>query len=140
MTVAVAHHASGASAYVMEAAVDEAARRDTTLVVINVVTTKDLDTEEALRSGIGGLVEQAAAARGVDGVGWEVVIATSEDATIDDTATAILDAAEAAGAQMLVIGARRRSRVGKAFLGSVTQELLLDSSVPVLVVKDPVSA
>ena len=42
---------------------------------------------------------------------------------------------ERVGADLLVIGARRRSPVGKAFLGSVTQEVLLDSAVPVLVVK-----
>ena len=38
---------------------------------------------------------------------------------------------------LLVIGARRRSPMGKAFLGSVTQNLLLDVDVPVLVVKSP---
>jgi nucleotide-binding universal stress UspA family protein len=44
-----------------------------------------------------------------------------------------------AGADLLVIGARRRSPVGKAFLGSVTQEILLDASIPVLVVKGSAS-
>ncbi|MGG5258956.1 universal stress protein [Phycicoccus avicenniae] len=140
MTVAVAHHASGASASVLDAAVDEAARRGVELVVVTVVTGKDLDSESALRDGIGDLVEQAAAARGVQELTWRVVVATSGDESIDQTAAAILAAAEAAHAGLLVIGARRRSRVGKAFLGSVTQELLLDATVPVLVVKDPAGA
>ncbi|WP_257944763.1 universal stress protein [Brevibacterium sp. Mu109] len=35
----------------------------------------------------------------------------------------------------LVIGMKRRSRVGKALMGSVSQRLLLDSPVPVLAVK-----
>ncbi|MCW2811511.1 MAG: hypothetical protein JWP61_1969, partial [Friedmanniella sp.] len=38
-------------------------------------------------------------------------------------------------AELLVIGARRRSPVGKFLLGSVTQTLILQSEVPVLVVK-----
>lgn len=37
--------------------------------------------------------------------------------------------------QRLVIGIKRRTPVGKALLGSVSQRLLLDSPVPVLAVK-----
>ena len=54
-----------------------------------------------------------------------------------------LEAAVAAGvsdavkASILVIGARHRSPVGKAFLGSVSQRLILEADVPVLVVKPP---
>ena len=40
-------------------------------------------------------------------------------------------------AELLVIGARRRSPVGKLFLGSVTQSIILHADVPVLVVKAP---
>lgn len=36
---------------------------------------------------------------------------------------------------LIVIGIRRRSRVGKAFLGSNAQDILLQSDVPVLAVK-----
>ncbi len=39
--------------------------------------------------------------------------------------------------ELLVIGARRRSPVGKLFLGSVTQSIILHADVPVLVVKAP---
>ena len=41
------------------------------------------------------------------------------------------------GPDLLVVGARRRSPVGKALLGSVTQTIILEASVPVLVVKAP---
>lgn len=36
---------------------------------------------------------------------------------------------------LLVIGVRRRSPVGKAFLGDVAQRLLLEAPVPVLAIK-----
>ena len=41
------------------------------------------------------------------------------------------------GPDLLVLGARRRSPVGKALLGSVAQTIILEASVPVLVVKTP---
>jgi nucleotide-binding universal stress UspA family protein len=135
MSVAVAHQLNKASQVVLGAAVTEAALRGTRLVVLHVVTSKDLDSEEALRRGIGELVAAAVVDQDAGDLEWEVQVATSEDSGVDDTARAILDAVDRAGVELLVIGARRRSAVGKAFLGSVTQEVLLDSSVPVLVVR-----
>jgi nucleotide-binding universal stress UspA family protein len=139
MSVAVAHQINQASDVVLAAAVTEAALRKTTLVVLHVVTSKDLDSEEALRQGIGDLVATATAGQGAGDLQWEVQVAASDGSSIEDTAGAILDAVERAGAELLVIGARRRSPVGKAFLGSVTQDVLLDSPVPVLVVKGSAS-
>ncbi|WP_345416394.1 universal stress protein [Actinomycetospora chlora] len=50
---------------------------------------------------------------------------------------AVLERLEAdADLDLLVIGVRRRSPVGKAFLGDVAQRLLLEAEVPVLAVKD----
>jgi hypothetical protein len=52
---------------------------------------------------------------------------------------AVLECLEAdADVDLLVIGVRRRSPVGKAFLGDVAQRLLLEAEVPVLAVKDGV--
>ena len=135
MSVAVAHQINQASDVVLAAAVAEASVRGTTLVVLHVVTSKDLDIEEALGQGIGDLVAATVAAHGDAELTWEVKVVAAEDSGIEQTAAAILDAVDKIGAELLVIGARRRSPVGKAFLGSITQELLLDSSVPVLVVK-----
>lgn len=52
-----------------------------------------------------------------------------------DIADDLLDTAEDASAELIVIGLRRRSPVGKLILGSNAQRILLDSQVPVLAVK-----
>jgi nucleotide-binding universal stress UspA family protein len=52
-----------------------------------------------------------------------------------DPVDAVLDDIEEYGARRLVIGVKRRSQVGKAILGSISQRLLLESPIPVLAVK-----
>ncbi|NMO90888.1 universal stress protein [Actinomycetospora sp. TBRC 11914] len=55
-----------------------------------------------------------------------------------DPAEAVLDEiADRPDVERLVIGMRRRTPVGKALLGSVSQRLLLESPIPVLAVKPP---
>lgn len=48
---------------------------------------------------------------------------------------AILQAAAEHDAQLIVVGVRRRTAVGKALLGSSAQDILLRADVPVLAVK-----
>lgn len=50
---------------------------------------------------------------------------------------ALLDTAEREDAELVVIGMRRRSPVGKLVMGSVVQDVLLGSTCPVLAVKAP---
>jgi nucleotide-binding universal stress UspA family protein len=52
-----------------------------------------------------------------------------------DPAEAVLDEIKAHDVSRLVIGLKRRSPVGKALLGSVSQRLLLESPVTVVAVK-----
>ncbi|GAB3261392.1 hypothetical protein GCM10027562_24790 [Arthrobacter pigmenti] len=52
-----------------------------------------------------------------------------------DFADALIAEAEQHEATMVVIGLRRRSPVGKLFLGSTAQQILLQAHCPVLAVK-----
>jgi nucleotide-binding universal stress UspA family protein len=53
--------------------------------------------------------------------------------TSGDPPTAILEAAEAAGADMIVLGGRKRSPLGSLIFGSVSQAVMLDSTIPVTI-------
>ena len=128
MTVIVAHQASKISERVLAEALREAKMRETDLVVLNITDSLDLDKQEALQVGIGDVVTKVSQGSGVD---WSVELV----AGASDVPDRILGAVEVHGAELLVIGARHRSPMGKALLGSITQTLLLEAPVPVLVVK-----
>ena len=53
----------------------------------------------------------------------------------NEPAADIVDVAEEYDAELIVIGLRRRSPVGKLLLGSNAQRVLLDANCPVLAVK-----
>jgi nucleotide-binding universal stress UspA family protein len=61
-------------------------------------------------------------------------IETSTEIVIGHEAPNVLAIARDRNADLLVIGIRNRSRIGKLITGSVTQELLLDSTCPVVAV------
>jgi nucleotide-binding universal stress UspA family protein len=71
---------------------------------------------------------------GVADVDWSLRL--TPGVRIEDTVATILQVAVGAAAELLVIGARRRSPVGKLLLGSITQSLILTADMPVLVVKE----
>ena len=50
-----------------------------------------------------------------------------------DPADVILDVAAEVGADLLVVGGRKRSPAGKALFGSVTQSVILNAERPVMV-------
>lgn len=136
MSVAVAHHTRSSSDLALQEGARQAAYRATDLVVIHVVESLDNDIAEANRAGISDAVEKALAAVALPDVRWDVrLVAGGRD--ISDVSEAILSTVAQLGPDLLVIGARRRSPMGKAFLGSVAQNIILDADVPVLVVKSP---
>lgn len=132
MTVAVAHQvASASNQLALQVAAREAALRDTDLAVLHIVNSLDLDVGEAYQQGLSDEVDKAPGAADALGVSWHLHLGVGED----DVAEKVLDLAKEVDASLLVIGARRRSPAGKFFLGSVTQTLILESEVPVVVVK-----
>lgn len=72
----------------------------------------------------------------VERLGAEGVSATHRVEPVStDPAGSLLAVAEEVEADLLVIGLRRRSAVGKLLLGSVSQDVLLKADCPVLAVK-----
>ena len=133
MTVALAHKVSPSASLLVEQAGREAALRQTSLTVIEVVDSLDLDIAEAHRVGLLDTVRETLDRSDLSEVEVDVRLATG----VENIAEAVLDAAKEADAEVLVIGARRRSPVGKLVLGSATQSIILDAEIPVLVVKVP---
>jgi nucleotide-binding universal stress UspA family protein len=54
-----------------------------------------------------------------------------------EPAEEVVDLAEEVGAELVVIGMRHRTAVGKFLLGSTAQRILMDAPCPVLAVKAP---
>ncbi len=131
MSVAVAHQVSATSRAALRQGLTEAAFRQTELVVLHVVESIDPDRQEAYRLGISDEIEKVLGAE--PGVPWELRLAVAGP----DLAQALLGLVEEVDADLLVIGARRRSPVGKALMGSVAQTVILEATLPVLVVKAP---
>jgi len=131
MTVAVAHQVSPTSRKALTQAVREATYRGTDLAVLHVVASIDADTTEAYRLGVSDEIEKVIG--DTPPVPWKLHLATA-GVDIADTLLGLVDTLDA---DLLVIGARQRSPVGKALLGSVAQTVILHASVPVLVVKAP---
>jgi nucleotide-binding universal stress UspA family protein len=57
---------------------------------------------------------------------------------VDVPAEEILRVAQEVDADLIVIGLRRRSLVGKLFLGSTSQQIIIDAECPVVTVRRPV--
>jgi len=132
MTVAVAHQVASASNQIaLQVAAREAALRHTDLAVLHIVNSLDLDVSEAYQQGLSDEVDKALGAADAVEVSWHLHLSVGED----DVAEKVLALAKQVDASLLVIGARRRSPMGKFLLGSITQTLILDADMPVVVVK-----
>lgn len=112
----------------LERAIAEARLREERLIVINssrgdaFVDQKYVHPEQAAQ-----LNEQLAAC----GVEHELI----QPVRGNDAAQEVLDAAEQYHAELVVIGLRKRTAVGKLILGSTAQRILLQANCAVLAVK-----
>jgi nucleotide-binding universal stress UspA family protein len=125
--IVVGYSADRFGAAALEQAIAEAKLRDTTLLVLN-PTKGDAYTDPAFAqdSQIHN-VEQHLTECGVQ---FELTQPVGVD-----IAGELLKAMDRDEAELLVIGIRHRSPVGKLLLGSVSQQLLLECPKPVLAVK-----
>jgi nucleotide-binding universal stress UspA family protein len=131
MSVAVVASDSPEGREALVRAVSEANLRGLELVALAVVDTNSVSEED--REATTLATEQILTSRGVADATFSVRVEPDGG----DPAGAIVDLVADTGAELLVIGSKRRSAVGKFLMGSTVQRVLLDSPVPVLVVKAP---
>ncbi|WP_197374679.1 universal stress protein [Mycolicibacterium baixiangningiae] len=125
--IIVGYTADRFGAAAVEHGIAEAKRRDTGLLVVNSTAGDSyVDAGFAQAGDVSGLEELLADC----GVPFEVQQPVGVYA-----ADALLTAMERDDADLLVIGLRHRSPVGKLLLGSVSQRVLLECPKPVLAVK-----
>jgi nucleotide-binding universal stress UspA family protein len=126
MSVVVGYVPTREGETALEHAVTEARSRGTSLVVVNtsrgdaLVDQRYVDQEQL-----------AALEERLDGVDHLVVHAIRGREASEE----ILAVAQEHRAELIVIGLRRRSPVGKLLMGSTAQRVLLDAACPVLAVK-----
>ena len=128
MTVLIGYLPSPEGDAAFGAALDEATRRKEPLVVLN--SPRDgalVSADMAGADRLTDLTAQAAAAG--------VIIDVRQAPHTGEFADLLLSTAEQLDASVIVIGLRRRSRVGKLILGSNAQQILLGADRPVLAVK-----
>ncbi|MDO5619177.1 universal stress protein [Kocuria sp.] len=115
MTVVIARSKSPESEAALAAGLVEAKRRGEDAVIFQ-LDNEQLDPDTDQLDGVS--------------VTFRFPQPRGRDATGD-----LLDVAEEVGASLIVVGIKHRSPVGKLFLGSSAQQLLLEANAPVLAVK-----
>lgn len=115
MTVVLAHTDTPEGHAALDAAMVEARRRETDLLVF------PLSGRPELPSDTGGLT----------------ITVSKHDTRDRDVVGEFLDAVNEVDGELIVIGIKRRTAVGKLLLGSAAQHILLEASAPVLAVKAP---
>ena len=109
---------------------EECLLRNTTLVVINSQRGgRDFDADEARR--FDEELQRVQAQLDEAGIAHEVRQLVRGQEPAED----LIAVADEVDADLIVIGLRRRTPVGKLILGSNSQTILLDASCPVLAVK-----
>ena len=111
-------------------AIDEAKLRGTELVVVNSHRGGQEFDGEAARKAESDL-EAVRTRLDEAGVAYDLRQLVRGFEPAED----LISIAEASSAELIVIGLRRRSPVGKLILGSNAQRILLDAPCPVLAVK-----
>ncbi len=112
----------------LAAATERARRRGSHLVVLNTGNVGNYDDPVFASEQDIDAVAAELTRLGVS----HTIVRPNDDLT---AAESLLDHAERVGAELIVIGLRRRSAVGKLITGSTAQSVLLNADCPVLAVK-----
>jgi len=128
MTILVAYVPRPEGQAALDKGLEIAKRRQERLVVVNAGPGGTSPDESVAETFDVERVERLLAASGIDAKFKQFVRGKSAVEEIEEMI-------ESLKVSVLVIGLRKRSPVGKLFLGSVAQELLLNVSCPVLAVK-----
>ena len=128
MTIVVGYIPNKFGQAALAAGISEARLRGLKLVVVN-ATKGDALGRHPLRQHGAGQLRWRRELAGLE-AGYEV-----RQTDGPDIADQILDVVRETDATLLVIGIRHRSAVGKMFMGSTAQTLILDCPCPVLAVK-----
>lgn len=125
MPVVVGYVDSAEGRAALDAAVAESARRDLrVIVVLSGQRTATSPSEDEAADRVREALDTA-------GLRHEI----RHTARSGDVAEDIVSVAREEDAALVVIGLRRRNAVGRLFLGTKSQRILLDAPCPVLVVK-----
>jgi nucleotide-binding universal stress UspA family protein len=122
MTVLVAYAPAPEGREALSEGIKEAHLRKSDLLIVNIGRGHhDLEPEEV---------------RGLEARLGEAGLAlTIESSVLSDPGDAVIQIAQDRNVEMIVIGLRHRSMVGKLILGSTVQRILLDATCPVLAVR-----
>lgn len=127
MTIVIAYADTPPGLAALTAGVSEAARDGEELVLVPAERDTTVPTDAELRATLGDdLVQRLQTAGGH---------VTVDHGDLADPSDAVVQVAQRRTARLIVVGLRHRSPLGKVFLGSTTQRILLDASCPVLAVK-----
>lgn len=122
MTVLVAYQPTLEGKEALTTGIAEALLRKTDLLIVNVGRGHhDLEPEEVRQ-----LQTQLREAG---------LTLTLESSVLSDPGDAVIQIAQDRDVDMIVVGLRHRSMVGKLILGSTVQRILLDATCPVLAVR-----
>jgi nucleotide-binding universal stress UspA family protein len=126
MTVVVGYIPNKYGEAALAAGLTEVRRRGGDLVVVNSSRGDALIDQKYLgESGVAELEKRLV----------EAAVPASVRHGLGDVADSIVEVASEVGAELIVIGIRKRSPVGKMLMGSVAQKVLIDAPCDVLAVK-----
>ncbi len=128
MAIVVGYVPSPAGRAALSSAIGEARRRSVRLVVLNASRGDAMVDRRHSSADDWEAVRHELVRAGVE-------VEVTQQVEAKDPAEQVLEVARETNAELIVIGLRRRTPVGKLIMGSQAQTILLEADCPVLAVK-----